>query len=267
MNVKSGRRWTDVIGVRNLLVLWLMLLSAVAFLDRTNISIAGVEIGREFGVDDVHLGWIFSAFLAGYTVFQIAGGWLAVRIGPRRVLTAGVCWWGVFTALTALVPPGFAHSLALLIAVRFALGAGEAVVYPASNQFVARWIPAAERGRANGAIFSGVGVGAGLTPVLLTAIIAHFGWPPAQSGIFWPPTRRTSTHWFPQPSMNTFTMDSKKLRETGRARTNLCRGAVCLPAAAFWRLLSAIFRSAMWRGSSSVGSLSIWPGCGGWICA
>jgi len=176
MNVGYWQRQLDRIGVRSLLVFWLMVLSAVAFLDRTNISIAGVEIGHEFGVDEVHLGWIFSAFLVGYTVFQIAGGWLAVRLGPRRVLTAGVCWWGVFTAATALVPPGFTHSLALLIAVRFALGAGEAVVYPASNQFVARWIPAAERGLANGAIFSGVGVGSGLTPMLLTAIITNFGW-------------------------------------------------------------------------------------------
>ena len=171
----NERVWSRI-GVRTLLVAWLLVLSAVAFLDRTNISIAGVAIGREFGVDEVHLGWIFSAFLLGYTCFQVAGGWLAVRLGPRRLLTAGVCWWGLFTALTALVPPGFAHSLALLIAVRFALGAGEAVVYPAASQFVARWIPAGERGLANGAIFSGVGLGAGLTPMLLTALIAHFGW-------------------------------------------------------------------------------------------
>lgn len=174
--MESTRQLFNRMGVRTLLVFWLMLLSAVAFLDRTNLSIAGVQIGREFNVDPVHLGWIFSSFLAGYTIFQIAGGWLAVRLGPRRVLAAGVCWWGIFTAATALVPPGFAHSLALLIAVRFALGAGEAIVYPASNQFVARWIPISERGMANGIIFSGVGVGSGLTPMLLTALIAHYGW-------------------------------------------------------------------------------------------
>ena len=166
-------RW---LRIRALLVFFLFLLSAIAFLDRTNISIAGVQISNEYRLGNIHLGWVFSAFLVGYAVFQIPAGWLAVHLGPRRVLAAGVLWWGVFTAMTAMVPAGASRTLWLLIAVRFALGAGEAVVYPASNQFVARWIPALERGRANGWIFAGVGAGAGLTPPILAAVIAHYGW-------------------------------------------------------------------------------------------
>ena len=115
---------------------------------------------------------MFSAFLLGYAGFQIPGGWLAVRFGPRRVLTWAVLWWGVFTALTTAVPVNTTSTLLLLILVRFGLGIGESVVYPAANQFVARWIPVQERGKANGWIFAGVGAGAGLTPPLLTAIIA-----------------------------------------------------------------------------------------------
>jgi ACS family glucarate transporter-like MFS transporter len=56
------------------------------------------------------------------------------------------------------------------------LGAGEAVIYPSANQFVARWIPTSERGIANGLIFAGVGAGAGLTPLLITYIMIHYGW-------------------------------------------------------------------------------------------
>jgi len=56
------------------------------------------------------------------------------------------------------------------------LGAGEAVVYPASNRFVARWIPTHERGVANGWIFAGVGAGAGLAPPLITYLMLHYGW-------------------------------------------------------------------------------------------
>ncbi len=162
--------------IRTFLVLWLFVLSAVAFLDRTNVSIAGPSIQRELGIDNLHLGWIFSAFLLGYAAFQIVGGWLACRFGPRRTLAAGVVWWGVFTALTTIAAPRLAHALMLLILVRFSLGAGEAVVYPASNQFVAQWIPVAERGRANGWIFAGVGAGAGLSIPVLAWIIAHDGW-------------------------------------------------------------------------------------------
>ena len=164
------------VRIRNVLLFYLFLLSAVAFLDRTNVSIAGPQISREYGLDNVRLGWVFSAFLIGYAVFQVPAGWLAVQFGPRRTLTAGVLWWGLFTALTALVPAACGFAVLLLIGIRFGLGLGEAVVYPAANQLVARWIPQCERGRANGWIFAGVGAGAGLTPPVLTAIIRVYGW-------------------------------------------------------------------------------------------
>lgn len=162
--------------VRFFLAFWLFVLSGVAFLDRTNISIAGLQISTEYGLGNQRLGWIFSAFLIGYAGFQLPAGWLAARYGPRRVLTLGVVWWGVTTALTALLPAGISHAVMLLIAIRFALGAGEAVIYPAANQFVARWVPLQERGFINGLIFAGVGAGSGLTPPLLTWLIIHHGW-------------------------------------------------------------------------------------------
>jgi MFS transporter, ACS family, glucarate transporter len=78
--------------IRKILVLWMFLLSAVAVLDHTNISIAGGFIRDELRLDNIQLGWIFSAFLIGYAAFQVVGGWLAYRFGPRRVLAAGVVW-------------------------------------------------------------------------------------------------------------------------------------------------------------------------------
>jgi ACS family glucarate transporter-like MFS transporter len=162
--------------VRWYLILWLFVLSAVSYLDRVNISIAGGSIVDAYHLTDVQLGRVFSSLVAGYALFQTIGGSLADRYGPRRVLTAGVLWWGVFTALTALVPAGAAHALLLFMTVRFLLGAGEAVIYPAANQFVARWIPVRERGIANGWIFAGVGAGAGLTPPMITYLMIHYGW-------------------------------------------------------------------------------------------
>jgi len=162
--------------VRWLLVFWLFVLSAVSFLDRVNISIAGPSIANDFHLTDVQLGRVFSALLIGYTLFQTPGGWLADRLGPRRVLTAGVLWWGIFTALTAAVYSKAATALLAFIPIRFLLGAGEAIIYPGSSQFVSRWIPTNERGIANGWIFAGVGAGAGVTPPLITWIMIHHGW-------------------------------------------------------------------------------------------
>jgi len=162
--------------VRWLLIFWLFLLSCVAFLDRVNMSIAGSSVADSYHLTNVQLGWVFSAFLWGYALFQTVGGSLAVRLGPRRVLAVGVVWWGIFTALTAAVPPSIAGALIIFIGIRFLLGAGEAIIYPASNQFVARWIPVGERGIANGWIFAGVGVGAGISPPLISRVMLHHGW-------------------------------------------------------------------------------------------
>jgi ACS family glucarate transporter-like MFS transporter len=161
---------------RYLLVVWLGVLSAIAFLDRTNISVAGLAISREFAITNTRLGWVFSAFLIGYAGFQIPAGILARRLGPRRVLAFAGIWWACFTTLTAVIRPGFGAAVLLLIIVRFALGAGEATMYPAASQFVERWFPIAERGRANGIIFAGVGFGSAVTPYIVTQIMVHFGW-------------------------------------------------------------------------------------------
>jgi len=161
---------------RWLLIFWLFVLSAVAYLDRVNISIAGTLLASEFHLSKIQLGWIFSAFLAGYALFQTPGGRLADKLGARRVLALAVLWWGIFSALIVVVPSGFRFALFAFMSLRFTLGAGEAVMYPASNQFVARWIPSSERGLANGLIFAGVGVGAAFTPPLITYIMLRYGW-------------------------------------------------------------------------------------------
>src|SRR5262245_13734150 len=154
--------------VRWLLVAWMFVLSAVAYLDRVNISIAGGSLAESFHLSNLQLGGVFSAFLIGYAIYQVPGGWLADRWGARAVLTIGVAWWCVFTALTASIPSGISGGLAALIGVRFLLGLGEAVMYPSTNRTVASWIPISERGIANGVIFAGVGSGAAVTPPVIT---------------------------------------------------------------------------------------------------
>ena len=169
MSILRGR-------VRWVLVFWMLVISAVSYLDRVNISIAGPSIEREFHLDHIRLGWVFSAWVLGYALFQAPSGRLADRFGPRKILLLGTVWWAVFTGLTALAPAKAAGSLLILIAVRFLLGTGESIVYPASNRVVATWVPSQERGLANGLIFAGVGLGAAVTPPLVAYIIFHHGW-------------------------------------------------------------------------------------------
>ena len=151
-------------------------MSAIAYLDRVNISIAAGAISEEYKLSNIQLGWVFSAFVLGYALFQAPGGRLADRFGPRWVVTGGVIWWGIFTSVSAMLPAGISGVMFILIGVRFALGLGESVVYPSSNRLVSAWIPQQERGIANGLIFAGVGVGAGITPPLITYVMTNYGW-------------------------------------------------------------------------------------------
>src|SRR3984893_4177676 len=123
MKEKPARR------IRWFLISWLFVLSAVAFLDRVNLSIAGVSLSAEYHLSNVQFGLLSTALLVGYTLFQTPAGWLADRFGPRRVLTGSVLWWGVFTAMTAAIPTSIVSPFAALIGVRFLLGAGEAIMY------------------------------------------------------------------------------------------------------------------------------------------
>jgi MFS transporter, ACS family, glucarate transporter len=165
-----------VTNVRWILIVWMFLVSAIGYLDRVNISIAGGSIAKEFHLSNIQLGGVFSAFVLGYALFQAPAGAIADRAGPRIVLALGVVWWGIFTAVITFISPDAGGLFFLLMAIRFCLGLGEAVIYPASNCIVANWIPSAERGAANGIIFAGVGFGAGVTSPLIAYLLANYGW-------------------------------------------------------------------------------------------
>jgi ACS family glucarate transporter-like MFS transporter len=175
------------------LIAWLFVLSAIGYLNRVNMSVAGGSIIKEFSLSQIQLGWVFSAFTLGYALFQAPTGRLADRFGPRRILALATIWWAVLMGLTALAPVGASGKLAVLLeralapagisfalfvllALRFSLGMGVAVIYPAANRVVASWIPSAERGLASGWIFAGVGVGAGVAPPLIAYLLLNGGW-------------------------------------------------------------------------------------------
>jgi ACS family glucarate transporter-like MFS transporter len=167
---------TEYRGLRWLLVFWLFVLSAVAYLDRVNISIAGQAIAKEFHFNNIQLGWLFSAFVLGYALFQAPMGRLADKVGARVALGLAVLWWAIFTSAITFVSPSIGSLIIVLIGIRFVLGIGEAIVYPASNCIVSAWVPTSERGIANGIIFAGVGFGAGLAPPIITYTLLHYGW-------------------------------------------------------------------------------------------
>jgi ACS family glucarate transporter-like MFS transporter len=164
----GNRRWVVVFCT--------FVIAAVSYLDRNNISIAASSVQKEFGLSNVQLGAVFSAFITGYALTQPLAGRIADRFGASRAIAAAIVWWSVFTSILPAIPVGIPGAMAVILAVRFLLGVGEAIIFPASNRLVASWIPSRERGLANGLIFAGVGVGGGVAPPLITFIMLNHSW-------------------------------------------------------------------------------------------
>ena len=143
----------------------------ITYLDRTLLSAAAPSIQKEMGFSIETLGWVLASYQIGYSVFQIPGGWLGDRFGPRIALTIVVIWWSAFTAFTALT-----WSVTSLAIVLFLFGAGEAGAFPIATRSLSRWILPAERGFAQGVTHAGSRFGGAITPVIAVFLIAHYGW-------------------------------------------------------------------------------------------
>jgi sugar phosphate permease len=157
----------------------------ITYMDRVNIASAVPVIQKELGFSMVTVGWILSSFRWGYALFQIPGGWLGDRIGPRRALALIVTWWSIFTSATAL-----AWSATSMAAFRFLFGIGEAGAFPIATRSLSRWILPGERGFAQGLTHAGSRLGAALTPTLVVLLMAAYGWRAAffvfgLMGLFW----------------------------------------------------------------------------------
>jgi ACS family glucarate transporter-like MFS transporter len=166
--------------IRWLILLLLFCTSVVTYMDRVNISVTARQMMPALGLTQQEMGWVFSAFVAGYALFQIPGGWLADRWGARAVLTAALMWWSVCTAWTALAASSsLADAVGIvgaLATVRFALGMGEAVALPSFNRAVANWIPADSRGLGIGIAIGGIGLGSAVTPPVAAWVMVNWGW-------------------------------------------------------------------------------------------
>lgn len=154
--------------------------SVVTYIDRVNISVTARQMMPAFGLTDQQMGGIFSAFVAGYALFQIPGGWLADRWGARIVLTGALIWWSACTAFTALAATSYLAEMVgivgALMAARFALGVGEAVALPSFNRAVANWMPVDARGIGIGIAIGGIGLGSAITPPIAAWVMVNWGW-------------------------------------------------------------------------------------------
>jgi MFS family permease len=143
----------------------------ITYVDRVNIATAASSIQRELGLSNTMLGLVLSAFAYPYLFFQVFGGWVGDRVGPRRTLF----WCGVVWAC-ATIGTGLSGSLATLLAARVLLGIGEGATFPVATRAMQTWTPADRRGFAQGITHAFARFGNAITPPIVAWLIAVVSW-------------------------------------------------------------------------------------------
>jgi len=143
------------------------LMYLITYLDRVIMNNTAPEVQKEFGIDNATKGIILGAFFWGYALFQVPGGWLSERFGPRAALAGLVTFWSLVTVAAGFANSGFSFAVLL-----FFLGAGEAGAFPGATRAMQMWYPRRERGFVQGFTHSASRFGAFIAPSIIVLIIS-----------------------------------------------------------------------------------------------
>jgi ACS family glucarate transporter-like MFS transporter len=157
--------------VRRGVVYFAIALAIITYIDRVCISQAATAMRADLGLTAIEMGWAFTVFSWAYALFEIPGGWLGDRIGPRRVLMRIVLWWSFFTAAT-----GWVWSSSSLLISRALFGVGEAGCFPNLTRSFTTWLPTRERDGAQAVLWLSARWGGALTPLMVAYTLDYVSW-------------------------------------------------------------------------------------------
>jgi MFS transporter, ACS family, glucarate transporter len=168
-------------GIRWRMLALIFASSFVAYLLRTNMSVAGERMMGDLGLTQVQLGVVLAAFAWSYAAFQFPGGVWNERVGARRALTIIALLWGVCNLLIGLVPARSLASPALimgaLIVLRALMGAAQAPLFPATGgAMTCDWFPVTGWAFPSGLSNAGLTLGAAATGPLIAWLMVTFSW-------------------------------------------------------------------------------------------
>ena len=153
------------------IVLMLFLANAINYIDRSAMSVALPILNKRFELTPFESGLILSSFFVGYALFNFVGGYLADKVGPKKVMGAAMAVWSVFCGLTA----GTFNFVSLFL-VRVFFGFGEGPITSTTNKTMNNWIPLKERATSVGICNGGAPVGGAISAPLVAFISLQYGW-------------------------------------------------------------------------------------------
>lgn len=160
----TGVRWWVAGGV-------ILPVTFVMALDRTAMTVSAPVIQAEHHFSLNQMSIILTAFTWAYALFQVPGGMLAKRYGPRIVLALAGLWWSMFTFLTP-----FGSVFLGFVLLRILLGVGQAADWPSSVLALQKWFPHRERSRANSLLLAGLYLGSFVGSPIVVWFADRWGW-------------------------------------------------------------------------------------------
>lgn len=143
----------------------------ISYVHRGAFSVAAPFMATELHLTKADIGIILSAFFWVYAFMQIPAGWVVDRFGTKRAYSIGFLFWSLAAALEAV-----ARGTASLIGLRVAVGAGQAITFPASARAVASSFNERERGTVTGIYLVGVRFGTALVNAVGALFLARYSW-------------------------------------------------------------------------------------------
>lgn len=148
------------------LIFALMAGYSMIYMDKNMISTAVIPIAKQFNLDAGQTGMIMSFFFLGYSLMQIPGGWLADKIGAKKVLMLSLAIISIFSFAF-----GSVSSLMLFMVIRFFAGIGHGGYPPSCSKSIADNFPQERRTFIQSLILSTSGIGGILAFTLGTNLI------------------------------------------------------------------------------------------------
>jgi MFS transporter, ACS family, glucarate transporter len=166
------------IGVRWKMFVFMFAFGTFAYVQQKGIAVAALRMMPDLGITQQQIGWLQSAFIAGYAFMQFPGGLLGQRFRPRlmfALLGFGTCAAALVVPLAPLVLVG-APLFATLLLGRAMLGALQAPVFPLTNGIFEAWFPPRQWPLVQGLASMCLGIGLAIVAPLVAGLMERFGW-------------------------------------------------------------------------------------------
>jgi MFS transporter, ACS family, tartrate transporter len=142
----------------------------LAYIDRINVSFAGLTMKDDLGMNAATFGFALGTFYWGYFIFEVPSNVILEKVGARIWIARIMITWGILAGLTAAVTGATSFAI-----VRFLLGVAEAGFFPGIILYFTYWFPSRHHARIVSGFLVGLPIAVALGAPVSTALLGLDG--------------------------------------------------------------------------------------------